>query len=325
MGGNFQEHQGVEFNNPDGTPVQAIGDGVVVFAGPAERGANTVAIRHDRKLKGLFSFSTYYRNARLLISVGQRVKEGDVIALVGNTGRATNDHLHLEIHTAPVDSVPLIVDPNERYPKYTVNPELWIRPLPGTGIVAGRGGGAPGRPAPPGGGYGVVKAEPQGTPDSDARKERGEQQPGPGQPRHLPRAGGRAVLGRREAGGGRRSRAAISRLPSPASRGRADPPGAARSVRAGRLRRPARLRRAACGGTRGAHGRHPLCGRERTRRRGGAPGAELARLRGDRKSTRLNSSHLVISYAVFCLKKKNSDHSVGGPRQPRPARPDPTN
>src|SRR2546425_10334006 len=49
----------------------------------------------------------------------------------------------------------------------------------------------------------------------------------------------------------------------------------------GRLRRPARLRRAACGGTRGAHGRHPLCGRERTRRRGGAPGAELARLRGD--------------------------------------------
>src|SRR5439155_1561145 len=140
MGGSFQEHQGVEFNNPNGTPVRAIGDGVVVFAGPAERGANTIAIRHDRKLKGLFIFSTYYHNARLLVSVGQRVKAGDVIALVGNTGRATNDHLHLEIHAAPVDSVPLIVDPNERYPKYTVNPELWIRPLPGTGIVAGRHG-----------------------------------------------------------------------------------------------------------------------------------------------------------------------------------------
>jgi murein DD-endopeptidase MepM/ murein hydrolase activator NlpD len=168
MGGNFQQHQGVEFNNPDGTPVHAVGDGVVVFAGPAEQGANTVAIRHDRKLKGLFIFSTYYHNAQLLVSVGQRVKAGDVIALVGNTGRATNDHLHLEIHAAPVDSVPLIVDPNERYPKYTVNPELWIRPLPGTGIVAGRVWDAQGRPARQVRVYGLVKAEPQETPYSYA-------------------------------------------------------------------------------------------------------------------------------------------------------------
>ena len=52
MGGNFQAHQGVEFNNPDGTPVHAIGDGVVVYSGPAEAGANTVAIRHDRQAPG---------------------------------------------------------------------------------------------------------------------------------------------------------------------------------------------------------------------------------------------------------------------------------
>jgi len=168
MGGNFQQHQGVEFNNPDGTPVHAIGDGVVVFAGPAERGANTVAIRHDRRLKGLIIFSTYYHNAQLLVSVGQRVKAGDVIALVGNTGRATNDHLHLEIHAAPADSVPLIVDPNERFPKYTVNPELWIRPLPGTGIVAGRVWDAQGQPAQQVRVYGLVKAEPQETPYSYA-------------------------------------------------------------------------------------------------------------------------------------------------------------
>src|SRR2546428_7172960 len=166
MGGNFQQHQGVEFNTPDGTPVHAIGDGVVVFAGPAERGANTVAIRHDRRLKGLIIFSTYYHNAQLLVSVGQRVKAGDVFALVGNTGRATNDHLHLEIHAAPADSVPLIVDPNERFPKYTVNPELWIRPLPGTGIVAGGGGGGQGPPAQQGGACGVVNAEPHERPHS---------------------------------------------------------------------------------------------------------------------------------------------------------------
>jgi len=148
--------------------VHAIGDGVVVFSGPAEQGANTIAIRHDRRLNGLFVFSTYYHNATLLARVGQRVKAGDVIALAGNTGRATNDHLHLEIHAAPFDSVPLIVDANERFPKYTVNPELWIRPLPGTGIVAGRVWDAQGRPAPQVRVYGLVKAEPQETPYSYA-------------------------------------------------------------------------------------------------------------------------------------------------------------
>ncbi len=164
MGGNFQQHQGVEFNNPDGTPVHAVGAGTVVFAGTAEQGSNTIAIRHDRNLKGLFIYSVYYHNSTLLASVGQRVKVGEVIALVGNTGRATNDHLHLEIHAAPADSVPLIVDPNERYPRYTANPELWIRPLPGTGIVAGQVWDARGRPAAQVRVYGLVKAEPQETP-----------------------------------------------------------------------------------------------------------------------------------------------------------------
>src|SRR2546428_63194 len=192
MGGNFQQHQGVEFNTPDGTPVHAIGDGVVVFAGPAERGANTVAIRHDRRLKGLIIFSTYYHNAQLLVSVGQRVKAGDVIALVGNTGRATNDHLHLEIHAAPADSVPLIVDPNERFPKYTVNPELWIRPLPGTGIVAGRGGGARGPPAAGGGGGGGGGGGAGGAPLPSPQQQRGRKHPPPAHPAHLRCLGGAA-------------------------------------------------------------------------------------------------------------------------------------
>jgi hypothetical protein len=173
MGGNFQQHQGVEFNNPNGTPVHAIGDGVVVFAGPAEQGSQTVAIRHESRVKGrdgqqLFLFSVYYHNRALLVSLGQRVQRGDVIAQVGNTGRATNDHLHLEVHASPYDSVPLIVDPNERYPRYTVNPELWIAPLDGTGVVAGQVWDAEGRPVAGARVYGLLKAEPQETPYSYA-------------------------------------------------------------------------------------------------------------------------------------------------------------
>jgi murein DD-endopeptidase MepM/ murein hydrolase activator NlpD len=172
MGGLFQQHQGVEFNEPRGTRVLAVGSGVVVYAGPAEQGALTVAIRHDTALAvagGLMHvFSTYYHNSRLLVSVGQHVVRGQPIGLVGNTGRATNEHLHLEIHVAPTDSVPAIVDPAQRFPPYTRNPELWIEPLPGTGVVAGQVWDADGRPVPQARIYGLVKPEPQETPFSYA-------------------------------------------------------------------------------------------------------------------------------------------------------------
>jgi murein DD-endopeptidase MepM/ murein hydrolase activator NlpD len=170
MGGNFQPHQGVEFNNPDGTPVHAIGDGVIVHSGPAEQGALTVAIKHDRTLtadgESLYLFSVYYHNTKLLKQVGQRVKAGDVIALVGNTGRATNDHLHLEVHASPFDSTRLIVDPDVRYPPYNTNPELWIDPLPGTGMIAGQVWDSAGTPVYQARIYGLVKPEPRETPFS---------------------------------------------------------------------------------------------------------------------------------------------------------------
>jgi hypothetical protein len=172
MGGNFQQHQGVEFNAAEGTPVHAVGDGAVALAGPAEAGALTVAIRHDRSFEAggrrYTIYSVYYHNSRLETQVGQRVRAGDVIARVGNTGRATNEHLHLEVHAAPVDSLPLVVDPAMRFPPYTSNPELWIEPLAGTGLVAGRvvdAGGAPVRQARV---YGLVKPGPRETPFSFA-------------------------------------------------------------------------------------------------------------------------------------------------------------
>ena len=182
MGGTFQPHQGVEFNNPDGTPVHAIGSGVVVYSGPAEAGANTVAIRMDSTITGsvpaspedgppgppvrLHLFSVYYHNTRLGVHVGERVKAGDVIAWVGNTGRATNDHLHLEVHASPTDSVQAIVDSLNRYPSYTTNPELWIEPLDKTGVIAGQVWDTAGHAVPQARIYGLVKPEPIETPFS---------------------------------------------------------------------------------------------------------------------------------------------------------------
>jgi hypothetical protein len=87
---------------------------------------------------------------------------------VGNTGRATNDHLHLEISASPVDSISLIVDSLQRFPPYTTNPELWIEPLPGTGIVAGQVLDASGAPVPQARIYGLTKPSPAETPFSFA-------------------------------------------------------------------------------------------------------------------------------------------------------------
>jgi murein DD-endopeptidase MepM/ murein hydrolase activator NlpD len=172
MGGNFQQHQGVEFNNPDGTPVLAAGPGTIVHAGPAEAGALTVTIRHDTSVTkhgvAYRLYSTYYHNSSLGVKVGDRVKAGQEIAKVGNTGRATNDHLHLELSASPTDSLGAIVDSTQRFPPYTTNAELWLRPLPGTGVVAGQVWGGDGAPVRQARIYGIVKREPSETPFSFA-------------------------------------------------------------------------------------------------------------------------------------------------------------
>src|SRR5690606_39966363 len=75
----------------------------------------------------------------------------------------------------------------------------------------------------------------------------------------------------------------------------AEPGGGRPHGGGGRAAGPARPLRTACPGGQGAHARAQL----------------------DRKSTRLNSSHVKISYAVFCLKKKNKRYSRRGKREPR--------
>jgi hypothetical protein len=64
--------------------------------------------------------------------------------------------------------VRLIVDAANRYPQYTRNPELWIEPMPGTGVVAGQVWDSQNRPVRQARVYGIVKPQPQETPFSFA-------------------------------------------------------------------------------------------------------------------------------------------------------------
>ena len=93
-------HPGLDLVAPDGAPVHAAGRGRVVEASYNEWLGNVVVIDHG------FGYSTLYgHNQRLLVHVGQSVERGQVIALLGNTGRSSAPHLHFEIRFdgKPVD------------------------------------------------------------------------------------------------------------------------------------------------------------------------------------------------------------------------------
>ncbi|HOJ52884.1 MAG TPA: peptidoglycan DD-metalloendopeptidase family protein [Syntrophales bacterium] len=89
----WEFHSGLDISAPAGTPVKATADGVVSFSGwGGPHGGNVVVIAHG------FGYSTYYaHNQRIIVSLGQRVKRGEVIAYVGSTGTTTGSHCHYEI------------------------------------------------------------------------------------------------------------------------------------------------------------------------------------------------------------------------------------
>lgn len=86
-------HKGVDFGATTGTPIMAAGDGVVDFKGWKGGYGNFVVIRHNAKYQTAYGHISRFGN----ISVGNRVRQGQVIAYVGMTGAATGPHLHYEV------------------------------------------------------------------------------------------------------------------------------------------------------------------------------------------------------------------------------------
>ncbi len=89
-------HRGIDIAAPTGTPIYAAAAGVVIVSGWNNGGyGNMVDIRHPDG-----SVTRYAHHSRNLVRVGQRVEQGEQIALMGSTGFSTGPHLHFEIHPA---------------------------------------------------------------------------------------------------------------------------------------------------------------------------------------------------------------------------------
>ncbi len=98
-------HKGLDISAPSGKPVLACAEGRVIFTGSRKklrRYGNTVLIDHG---KGVY---TYYAHLKdILVKKNQLVRRGQSIARVGNTGRSTGPHLHLEVRVANMVHNPL--------------------------------------------------------------------------------------------------------------------------------------------------------------------------------------------------------------------------
>jgi murein DD-endopeptidase MepM/ murein hydrolase activator NlpD len=129
-------HTGVDMPAPRGTDVMAAGPGTVVWSGIGLYSGSrynvhdpygiAVAIRHDFGYEDQPLFTIYAHLNDTFTAVGQWVNTGDVIGYVGSTGLTTGPHLHFEVRLGANDFWS------------TRNPELWMAPPLGYGVLAGR-------------------------------------------------------------------------------------------------------------------------------------------------------------------------------------------
>lgn len=99
-------HRGVDYAAPVGTPIKASGDGRIEFIGTKGGYGKTVILQHGGAYKTLYAHMSRYRPG---LAAGTRVKQGQIIGYVGQTGVATGPHLHYEFLVNGVHRNPLTV------------------------------------------------------------------------------------------------------------------------------------------------------------------------------------------------------------------------
>ena len=129
-------HTGVDIDANEGTQILAAGPGTIVSAGwglysGTEGNLNdpygqAVVVHHDFGYKGEPLYTIYAHMSEIRVIVGAHVDTGDVLGLVGDSGATTGPHLHFEVRLGE----------NTFYKTY--NPELWMAPPQGWGILVGR-------------------------------------------------------------------------------------------------------------------------------------------------------------------------------------------
>jgi len=129
-------HTGVDIDAETGSPIMAAGPGTVVWAGWGlftETPGNindpygqAVVIRHDFGYKDQQLYTVYAHMSMVEAIVSSHVETGDVVGLVGNTGATTGAHVHFEVRLGANSF------------QNTLNPELWLAPPQGWGVLTGR-------------------------------------------------------------------------------------------------------------------------------------------------------------------------------------------
>lgn len=95
--GTIKMHEGIDIAGPIGTPIIAPADGVVKFVEEKAGFGLTLVIDHG------YGFTTFYAHCqRINVSPNSAIKRGDIIAYVGDTGKATGPHLHYEVRVSGI-------------------------------------------------------------------------------------------------------------------------------------------------------------------------------------------------------------------------------
>ena len=103
----IKAHNGVDYAAKRNTPIKASGDGFVQFIGRQRGYGRTIEIKHGGNIKTLYAHLERFNDK---LKVGDKVKQGDIIGYVGDSGDATGPHLHFEFWQGEVRTDPVKVE-----------------------------------------------------------------------------------------------------------------------------------------------------------------------------------------------------------------------